>query len=118
MSVAAQEACLLRRLLRTRAARGEPLAELGKAFLAEVRTLIDGPWRMSAIPDFTFPQTRGERPADLKSALAFSAALNRLAARDPAIHKLVLQVQHLLKPRSLLRDPDLGRRVTAEQVAA
>jgi 2-polyprenyl-6-methoxyphenol hydroxylase-like FAD-dependent oxidoreductase len=31
MSVAAQEACLLRRLLRTRAARGEPLAELGKS---------------------------------------------------------------------------------------
>jgi hypothetical protein len=87
-------------------------------FLAEARTLIDGPWRMSAIPDFMFPQTRGERPADLKSELAFSAALNRLAARDPAIHKLVLQVQHLLKPRSLLRDPDLVRRVTAEQVAA
>jgi 2-polyprenyl-6-methoxyphenol hydroxylase-like FAD-dependent oxidoreductase len=118
MSVAAQEACLLRRLLRTRVARGEPLAELGKVFLAETQALIDGPWRMSAIPDFVFPQTRGERPADLESALAFSAALNRLAARDPAVHKLVVEVHHLLKPQSLLRDSDLVRRVTTEQVAA
>ncbi|MEA2782248.1 MAG: hypothetical protein QOK29_3792 [Rhodospirillaceae bacterium] len=118
MSVAAQEACLLCRLLRTRVARGEPLAELGKTFLAEVQPLIDGPWRMSAIPDFVFPQTRGERPADLESALAFSAALNRLAARDPAVHKLLLEVHHLLKPRSLLGDPDLVRRVTMEQIAA
>lgn len=118
MSVAAQEACLLRRLLRTRAGRGEPLAELGRAFLAEAQAVIDGPWRMSAIPDFAYPQTRGERPADLKTALEFSAALTRLATRDPTVHKLVLQVQHLLKPHSLLRDPDLVHRVVAEEIAA
>jgi hypothetical protein len=73
---------------------------------------------MSTIPDFVFPQTHGERPADLESALAFSAALNRLAERDPAVHKFLLEVHHLLKPLSLLGDPDLVRRVTMEQIAA
>jgi hypothetical protein len=39
--------------------------------------------------------------------------LNRLAAQDAAVHKLFMEVLHLLKPRSLLRDPDLVERVKA-----
>ena len=45
-------------------------------------------------------------------------ALNRLAASDPAVHKKVLEVQHLLKPRSVLRDPDLVQRVQAVMAEA
>jgi len=40
-------------------------------------------------------------------------ALTRLAARDPAVHKLVAEVQHLLKPRSVYREPQLMERVLA-----
>jgi 2-polyprenyl-6-methoxyphenol hydroxylase-like FAD-dependent oxidoreductase len=118
MSVAAQEAGLLSRLLAARASRGEPLAGVGKAFLAEVQALIEGPWQMSAIPDFVYPQTRGQRPPDLEKSLAFSAALNRLAIQDADVHKLLLEVHHLLKPRSLLREPALLSRVAAEPKAA
>lgn len=111
MSVAAQEACLLHRLLATRAGEGDPLAKLAPAFYAEAQTLIDGPWGMAAIPDFVHPETRGQRPPDFEMTLKFGLALGRLAARDPAVHKLVAEVQHLLKPRSVYRDPGLVQRV-------
>jgi len=43
--------------------------------------------------------------------LKFGRALNRLAAADPAVHQQVIEVQHLIRPRSVLRDPNLVQRV-------
>src|SRR6516225_5000230 len=63
------------------------------------------------ILNFAFPQTEGERPSDLDRMLKFGNALTRLAADDPAVHKLTVEVRHLMKPRSALRDPDLVGRV-------
>jgi hypothetical protein len=28
--------------------------------------LIDTPWALAAVPDFVFPETRGERPVDFE----------------------------------------------------
>jgi hypothetical protein len=39
--------------------------------------------------------------------------LNQLAAEDPAVHKLLFEVIHLLKPRSALNNPELVERVKA-----
>jgi 2-polyprenyl-6-methoxyphenol hydroxylase-like FAD-dependent oxidoreductase len=114
MSVAAQEACLLHHVLQTRDGEGDPLVGLGEVFLPEAQVLTESPWALSAIPDFVYPETRGQRPADFGSALSFASALTRIAARDPAVHKLMIEVQHLLKPRSAYRDPEFMRRVTAE----
>jgi 2-polyprenyl-6-methoxyphenol hydroxylase-like FAD-dependent oxidoreductase len=111
MSVAAQEACRLRELLAARAGDPDPLAGLGPAFFSETQALIETPWTMAASLDFAYPQTGGERPKDLASTLAFGSALMRLAAHDPAVHELTLEVLHLLKPLSVYRDPELVRRV-------
>jgi 2-polyprenyl-6-methoxyphenol hydroxylase-like FAD-dependent oxidoreductase len=113
MSVAAQEARLLRQLLATRAGADDPLDGLAPAFFAEASALIDSPWAMAAIPDFAHPDTRGERPADFEQTLQIGLALNKLAAHDPAVHKLLAEVQHLLKPRSVLQDPELRQRIRA-----
>jgi 2-polyprenyl-6-methoxyphenol hydroxylase-like FAD-dependent oxidoreductase len=113
MSVAAQEARALSRLLAARAHEADPLAGLAPAFFAEVSTLIATPWAAAAVPDFVHPDTRGERPANLEQTLKFGTALGKLAARDPAVHKLTAEVQHLLKPRSVYQDPDLVQRVLA-----
>jgi hypothetical protein len=112
MSVAAQEACLLRTLLGRLAGDSNPIAALAPAFFAEVQTLIETPWGVATL-DFVFPETRGQRPADFETALKFSIALTRLAAEDPAVHKLTAEVQHLLRPRSAYRDPTLVQRVIA-----
>ena len=116
MSVAAQEALLLRRLLGN--GKGDPLAGLAPAFFAEVCRLLETPWMLAAVPDFAFPETQGQRPADLQRSLAFARALNRLGAGDPAVHKQMLEVQHLISPPSVLREPTLVERVQAVMAEA
>ena len=85
MSVAAQEARFAPRdppeaapTSRTRS-RG-----LAAAFFSEAATLIETPWALAAVPDLAHPKAEGERPEDLEQRLAFSEALNRVAAEDPA----------------------------------
>jgi 2-polyprenyl-6-methoxyphenol hydroxylase-like FAD-dependent oxidoreductase len=118
MSVAAQEACLLHELLQGRRGASDALAGLASAFFAGVATLIETPWALAAVPDLAHPKTHGERPEDLEQTLQFSEALNHLAAEDPAVHKLLFEVLHLLKPRTALSDPDLVGRVKAATVQA
>jgi 2-polyprenyl-6-methoxyphenol hydroxylase-like FAD-dependent oxidoreductase len=113
MTVAVQEASLLHRLLQASTER-DPLDRLSKSFLSGAALLVGDAWAMSAIPDLIYPQTRGERPADFDRALGFASALNRIAAGDAAVHKLMVEVHHLLKPRSVYRDPILAERVAAE----
>jgi flavin-dependent dehydrogenase len=116
MSVAAKEAVLLRRLLVQSKGAGDPLAMLAPTFFAEVDTLLETPWIMAAIPDFIFPETVGERPSDLQRNLKFAAALTRLAARKPDVHRLMVDVQNLVKPRSVYRRPMFMARILLEMV--
>jgi 2-polyprenyl-6-methoxyphenol hydroxylase-like FAD-dependent oxidoreductase len=117
MSVAALEACLLKRLLGNSREAGDLIAELASTFFKEMQALIETPWSVAML-DFAFPETRGQRPADFEMTLKFGIALIRLAAEDPTVHKLTQEVQHLLKPRSVYRDPDLMKRVFAKMAEA
>jgi 2-polyprenyl-6-methoxyphenol hydroxylase-like FAD-dependent oxidoreductase len=118
MTVAAKQAVLLGRLLASHAAQPDPLAGLGQAFLDQARPLIQTPWSMAAVPDFAFPATYGDRPADLQHSLRFAGALSRLAARDEAVQKLTVEVWQMLKPYSALQDPELVARVEEEMAEA
>lgn len=117
MSVAAIQARTLQDVLRGLAAQDNPLPQLAPAFFAAIQTVIDTPWAV-ANADFIFEQTTGERPPDFQATLKFQAALTRLAARDPSVHKVMLEVRHLLKPRSVYREPALAQRIMAEMEAA
>ncbi|HXM01268.1 MAG TPA: FAD-dependent monooxygenase [Chthoniobacterales bacterium] len=110
MTVALQEASLLFDLLRA----GSELATLAPTFLAKAETLIADPWSMSAIPDFIYPETTGERPGDLEERLNFQRALGRLAVRDAEVYELLTEIRHVLRPLSLLDDPSIVRRVKEE----
>jgi len=48
-----------------------------------------------------------------EDTLKFSAALLKLASQDAAVHKLFVEVQNLLKPRSAYRNPEFVERVKA-----
>jgi len=113
MSVAAQEARALQRLFASRQDERDPLGGIASGFFAEAQALIDTPWANAAMPDLAYSDARGERPADFEQRLKFGAALTELSARDPAVHKLIAEVQHLLKPRTVYQDPDLVKRVLA-----
>jgi 2-polyprenyl-6-methoxyphenol hydroxylase-like FAD-dependent oxidoreductase len=110
MTVAAQEACLLRELLAAHSPPGDLLQGLAKVFFERIPALIETPWNVATF-DFMHPATRGQRPADFESRIKFAAALTNLAAEDPDVHRLTAEVQHLLKPRSVYRDPALLQRV-------
>jgi hypothetical protein len=114
LTVAVQEANALRRLLSVHAWQAKPLATVGRAFLAEAEAIIEAPWAISAIPDFIYPQTRGERPEDLEDRLKFQGALTRISTHDADVFELVAEVRHLLKPLSVLDEPELIRKVEAE----
>src|SRR5258708_32824767 len=118
MSVAGLEGDVLSRLLTTQSGERDGLAGLAVAFFAEAERLIDTPWWTAAIPDFSDPRTEGQRPSDLEDMLKFFAALLKLAAHDAAVHKLFIEVQNLLKPRSVYRDPELVRRIQAVMAEA
>jgi 2-polyprenyl-6-methoxyphenol hydroxylase-like FAD-dependent oxidoreductase len=116
MTVATQEASTLSDLLQT--LDGDSLATLAPTFLTKAETLIADPWAMSAIPDFIYPETIGERPPDLEDRLNFQGAVHRLAVRDVEIYQLLIEIMHLLKPRTLLEDPSIVRRVEEEMAHA
>lgn len=113
MSIAALEAQLLARALSQVASEGEPLRALARPYFAALPGLLEGPWQLAAIPDFAFPDTRGERPADFLQSLKFLGGLVKLAAREPAVQQLMMEVQHLLRPYAALTEPGLRERVLA-----
>jgi 2-polyprenyl-6-methoxyphenol hydroxylase-like FAD-dependent oxidoreductase len=114
MTVSALEAVALRDMLCARSAERSSLRGLAKPFFEACSQIIEGPWMMAAIPDFIFPRTRGTRPADLDFMIKFAMSLWHVAAQDPAVHKLLLEVSNMLKPRSAyLEDPTLISRVLA-----
>jgi 2-polyprenyl-6-methoxyphenol hydroxylase-like FAD-dependent oxidoreductase len=110
MSVAAQEAVILDRLLKARAGQPDPLGELAPAFFSESQDVLETPWNV-ATSDFIYPKTRGERPANFEQRMQFNMGLVRLGAQDSAVQKLMFEVNHLLKPHSSLRAPEISDRV-------
>jgi hypothetical protein len=92
MSVAAREAAIFHQLLGARSALPDPLVGLSTAFFQGAVPLIDAPWTIAANLGFVYPETRGERPPDSGGTIKFGLALNRIAARDPTVHKLTLEV--------------------------
>jgi 2-polyprenyl-6-methoxyphenol hydroxylase-like FAD-dependent oxidoreductase len=118
MSVAARQALILASLLARRAADGEGLKGLASEYFSEAEPWIAGAWSISATPDLAYPQTRGERPADLEHRMAFVRALISLAARDLEVHRLLVSVRYIAQPGSALAEPTLMTRVTAEMQVA
>ena len=116
MSVAAQEARLLGQLLKQKATKADPLAGLAQAFFSESLPVIEAPWNMSAVPDLVYPETPGERPADFEQRLKRHGALLRAAMHDADVHRLLSEVQQLLKPPGVLQDPAIDRLVERELI--
>jgi len=114
MSVAAQQAVLLDRLLGKGMEAVELSDRLAADFFVEVESILETPWAMSALPDLIYPSATGDRPTDFAQTLQFGAAVTRLAAREPHVHKIMAEVANLLRPRSAYREPDLMKRVLAE----
>ena len=62
---------------------------------------------------FCISRDQRSGPRDLARSFEFRAALTRLAARDPDVHKPIVEVQPLVKPPSILCDPEVLKRIRA-----
>jgi hypothetical protein len=113
MSAAAQQARLLQDVLRRAAAEPDPIAAAQAGFMAEVASVLETPWTMSTSADLAFPGTRGERSENFAEARQFEASLFRAVVADPLVHRAMMEVGQLLKPRSLLQEPHIMRRIEA-----
>jgi 2-polyprenyl-6-methoxyphenol hydroxylase-like FAD-dependent oxidoreductase len=116
MSSAAKQARLLQDVLQRAAAGPDPIAAVQAGFMTDVASVLETPWIMSTSADLAFPQTRGQRPDNFAEAREFEAALFRAAVADPVVHRAMIEVAHLLKPQSLLQEPDIMRRIEAASV--
>jgi 2-polyprenyl-6-methoxyphenol hydroxylase-like FAD-dependent oxidoreductase len=108
MSVATREAVVLNSLLQD----DVPLDRLAKQFFTAIQPTIETPWGV-AQSDFVYPATRGVRPTDFEKRIQYNIGLTKLAAQDFEVHKLLAEVQNLLKPQSALREQALATRVMA-----
>lgn len=110
MSSAAQQALVLKQLLDGAVDETDPLGWLQSVYFQKLAAVLNAPWSV-AVSDLIYPQTTGIRPEHFEESMKFSAGLLRLAVQDPEIHKLMTEVQQLLKPPSVFGDPDLRRRI-------
>jgi hypothetical protein len=110
MSAAAQQALVLRQLLSAAADESDPLGWLQSIYFKKLAEVLDAPWSV-AVSDLIYPETTGARPETFDRSMKFAAGLLRLAVQDPEIHKLMTEVQQLLKPPSVYNDPELQRRI-------
>lgn len=105
MTVAALEALTLREHLRSGAAP-RPLP-----FFADISSVIDVPWEISAGADLAYPQTEAKRSAKVKMGNAYMAKLQVAATRDSEITKTFMRVAGLVEPPQALMKPSMILRV-------
>jgi hypothetical protein len=117
MSVAAQEVGALKRLIEARTLNADPLKGLAQSFFAAIQGFIAAPWA-TAENDFIYEKTRGQCPDDFQQRLKFNLAVQRVAAEDAAVHQIMGEVTHLVKPPDTLRDPQIVSRATALMAAS
>jgi flavin-dependent dehydrogenase len=115
MTAAAQEALTLQKLLGAAVQQTDPLGWLQSNYFQKLAAILDAPWSV-AVSDLVYPETTGVRPENFAESMKFAAALMRLAVQDPEVHKLMTEVQQLLKQPSVYDQPDLRRRVAQMMV--
>jgi 2-polyprenyl-6-methoxyphenol hydroxylase-like FAD-dependent oxidoreductase len=117
MSVVAQQVGVLKQLLDARAGAGQPLDGLAQAFFTAIQDVLAAPWS-AAENDFIYPKTRGECPANFQQRLNYSGALMKVAAEDADVHRILFEVNNLVKPPSALRSPQIAKQVAAMMAAS
>lgn len=111
MSVAAKEAVLLGQVLES--ASSDRQGDMAPMYFAALGGVLDDPWAVAG-QDYIYPHLQDARPAGFDEQMKFQAALNRLAASDPSIHTLMMEVSHLMRPARVLHNQDIAERLAAE----
>lgn len=113
MTSAALQVQALQQVLTERAVNGQGLEKLAQTFFPKAAEVIATPWAINAAQDLAYPQTKGERPADMEEGARYFAAVDALTANDIEVHRLLSEVFGMVKPFSALQEEPLRSRVMA-----
>lgn len=113
MSVASAHAMCLREVLAARAQNDGALNGAAKEYLQKACAVSEEVWLGLDPLEFSYATTTGERPAGIEEQIAFGLGLRKLIEADAEVHRLMMQVTHLLEPASVLMREDIVARVNA-----
>jgi hypothetical protein len=105
ITVAAQQAILLREALRVGS------ADLARRFFNAAAAVVDTPWDIAVGNDLRHPQVKGPRPAKVKFINWYIGKLHLAAERDGTLAKAFLRVANLEAPPQSLLHPAIVLRV-------
>jgi len=106
MSLAAGQALALRDVVSSNSQE-----RLAARYFKLCHTLNSVGWSVMETRDYAHDITIGERPSDLESRWQAASALRQLAETDAEVHKLSVQVTHLLKSPKELSKPEILEKI-------
>ena len=101
----------------TLAEQGVDDADFAAAYFRRAMVASASAWQTAGFADMEYPFVVGERPSNFDEYRAFNKGLRMVAAEDPEIQRLLMQVYHMERPGDVLRDPGLTSRI-AEKMAS
>jgi flavin-dependent dehydrogenase len=105
MTVAAQEALVLRECLRD----GTP--GLSRRFYQAAAAIIDVAWDMATSADLRYPEVTGRRGVRGRVTGAYATRVQLRAHEDPTVARALMRVANLVDPPSSLLRPAIAARV-------
>ena len=111
MTVAAQQAVLLRETLRV------GTADLARRFFNAAAAVIDTPWDIAVGNDLRHPRVKGPRPAKVRFINWYMGKLHLAAERDCDLATAFLRVANLEAPPQSLLHPSIVSRVIRGNLA-
>ena len=111
MTLASTHVMTLMDLLDERAASGEGLGGLATPYFERTRGFTQAVWQGLENVEFSYAATKGERPPDIDTRMAYNRGLRQLIADDAEVYRLFLSVGQLVEPPSVLTRPDIAARV-------
>jgi 2-polyprenyl-6-methoxyphenol hydroxylase-like FAD-dependent oxidoreductase len=111
MSSAVLQADALAHILAERACEPNGLEAISAAFFPRAAEVVSTPWTLAANFDFSYPQTKGERPQISSDGLRYFLILDALSAEDIEVQKTLWEVFNLTRPLSVLWEEPLRSRV-------
>jgi hypothetical protein len=101
MTVSALEAQALDQCLRER----KPRRSVPQRFFKQAARVIHVPWMLAAGEDFRYPEVEGPKAPGTDLINCYVAKVHQAATRNPEVHRVFLNVMHLMEPAAVLFYP-------------
>jgi len=90
---------------------GEGLKDVWRPYFERVQGFTQSVWQGLENVEYSYAGTKGDRPANIDTRLAFTRGLRQLIEEDAEVHSLMFRVGQLTLPPDVLMRPDIVERV-------